>query len=194
MPTLNFPAIVPTRSTWGLRANTDMFTSPFTGTVQTIARPGARWVATLEFTGLSKARAAILDAFLASLDGQAGRFFLQPHHRPGTTALGVVNGAGQTGKTLAVSGYGAGIKIFSAGDFIEAGGELKMLTADATTNGSGQTTLQITPAWRSSPTNGGAVIGTNPTTTMMLASNDYSVTRLPGDLYETIAFDCMEAF
>ena len=67
-------------------------------------------------------------------------------------------------------------------------------TADATTNGSGQTTLQITPAWRSSPTNGGAVIGTNPTTTMMLASNDYSVTRLPGNLYESIVIDCVEAF
>lgn len=194
MPTLIFPAIVPTRATWGLKANVDTFKSPFTGTTQTIARPGSRWVATLEFSGLSKAQAAILDAFLASLDGQAGRFTLATLHRPGTALIGVVNGANQTGKTLAVSGYSAGVKIFSAGDFIEAGGELKMVTADATTNASGQATLAITPAWRNSPSNGGAVIGTAPTTTMMLASNDYSVTRLPGNLYEIIVVDCVEAF
>lgn len=194
MPTLTFPTIVPTRATWGLKANVDRFTSPFTGTTQTIARPGARWYATLEFTGLSKAKAAQFDAFLASLEGQAGRFYLTPLHRPGSTALGQVNGAGQTGRTLAVSGYAAATTIFRAGDFIEAGGELKMVTADATTNEVGQATLQVTPAWRVSPTSGGAVIGTNPATVMMLASNDYSVTRIPGDLYETIVVDCMEAF
>jgi hypothetical protein len=194
MATLSFPALTATRATWGLTANTDKFTSPFTGTTQTIARPGARWSAVLEFASLTKIQAGLLDAFLASLEGQAGRFYLHPHHRPGTQSAGVVNGAGQTGKTLAVSGYTPGNLIFRAGDFIEAGGELKMVTTAATANGSGLATLAITPAWRASPANGSAVAGTEPKATMMLASNAYAVTRVPGDLYDTIIVDCLEAF
>ena len=172
-----FPDILPSRATWGLQANTEKFTSPLNGATQTVGRPGTRWKATLEFSGLSCAQGALLDAFLASLNGQAGRFYLYPHHRPGTKGTGVVVAA--SGASLTVSGI-----TLATGDFVQAGDEFKIVIGSGT----------IAPPWRNAPAVDAPVIATEPKCKMMLSSDEYAVTRLPGDLYDNVTISCVEAF
>lgn len=101
MAIITFPAITPTRVTWGLKSLTETFTSPLNGATQTVGRPGARWRATLDFDNLSQDQGRELQAFLLAMDGMSNRVELHNHDRPGVGALPVlVNGAGQVGTSL----------------------------------------------------------------------------------------------
>lgn len=192
MAILTFPAIIPTRATWGLKSITEVFTSPLNGTVQTSGRPGSRWKVTLDFENMNLAQAAALDGWLAGMDGMANRTYVYPHHRPGTGVTATVNGANQVGSTLNINC--AANRAFAAGDFFTVNGELKMITAPTVANGSGQASLPFSPMLRASPISGSNVIFTQPTAQMMLAQNEYAVTRVPGPLYENISIALMEVF
>lgn len=192
MTIYTFPAITPSKATWGMKSNTEKFSSPMNGTVQTVSRPGSRWRASLEFSGMTLAQGATFDAFLASLDGMAGRFYLPPHHRLGTGAACTVNGASQTGRILTITA--AAGRAFAAGDYFSVNGEFKMVTVAATADGAGAINLQFSPALRAAPPNGATVTFAQPVTLMMLDSDEYSVVRVPGPLYETIVIACSEVF
>lgn len=195
MPTLAFPNLVPSAHTWGLRSNTQVFESPLTGSVQTLELPSPRWVATLRFAALNGADAALMRAFLASLRGRAGRFTLHDHTRErprGTATAALVNGAGQTGTSLAVDGMGAGSTLL-AGDYLSVNGELKMLTADATADGGGAATLAITPPLRSAPADNAVVTLIKPTATFMLDQDESTWTYINGGYYE-MTISCVEVF
>jgi hypothetical protein len=180
MAILTFPNMTPTKVSWKLRSNTEKFTSPLNSSTQTTARPGSRWKATIEFDDMTLERAAILDAWLASLDGMAGRFYLWPQHRPGTAGVGTVSAV--TAKTISVNGL-----TLAEGDFIEAGGELKMITSTGNPMG-------IAPPWRHQPNLGAVVNATRPQSVFMLESDEYGVTRIPGLMYENIVISCVEVF
>ena len=68
-----------------------------------------------------------------------------------------VDGAGQLGLTLNVTGATPSTTIGLAGDPFEVNGEYKILTSDATTDGSGDCSLEFEPALRQSPSNGATV-------------------------------------
>lgn len=372
MPSATFPTLVqaaPTTLEFGLVSNTQTFVSPLNGTVQTLEMPGARWRASFSFENLSDADAATLQAFLVTLRGQAGRFYLWNFARstprgagtaaPGTTNLlkyssfqsgfwnqsgtdpavntyvgtggvdgssyvqfrrtaatgycgpnltaasytstgtvtisvyvrvptGVtpcdlsfysgagapvvttiataatlaaqprdvwvrysatvtftvapsansfinpgtgttgqgfdlsaaqieagstltpyypttsaagtrpagpyVSGAGQTGATLYTGGWTASTTgVLKAGDFIGVNGELKMVTADATTDIFGNVTLSLEPPLRSSPANLATITTNKPTTTFMLTESTAKwVTRAP--IISDVTIDCVEMF
>lgn len=183
MTVLTFPTLsrAPSASRWGLVAQTQTFVSPFTGAAQTLSRPGDRWAATLEFASLSYADWRLLGQFVAQLRGQAGRFTFSPTWVAPRSALTVgtplVNGASQTGSTLAIDGATLSATIASKGDFFSFNDtssrkRLHMLTADATTNGSGQVTLAIAPPLRSSPADNAALDFSTPGAVFMLTSDD----------------------
>lgn len=145
MTTFAFPTLsrdAPQQADWGLKSNTQVFTSPLNGAVQTAELLGARWTGSFLWDILTEADAALLQAFLVKLRGQANRFTLFPYHRPvprGTIALsGVTLGAAvaQLLNTCTLNGCGAATTL-KAGDYIAVAGELKMVTADATANGGG---------------------------------------------------------
>lgn len=192
MAVLTFPAITPTRATWGLKSITEAFTSPLNGTTQTSGRPGSRWKVTLDFENMDLTQAATLDGWLAGMDGMANRTSIYPHHRPGTGATCTVSGAGQVGTNLQVQG--AASRVYQAGDFFSVNGELKMITVSTTAASSGLVTLSFSPMLRASPTSGANVVFTQPTAQMMLAQDEYAVTRVPGPLYENITIALMEVF
>ncbi|SMP71987.1 hypothetical protein [Noviherbaspirillum suwonense] len=192
MAILTFPSIIPTRATWGLKSITEAFTSPLNGTTQTSGRPGSRWKVTLEFESMNLSQGATLDGWLAGMDGMSNRTNIYPHHRPGTGATATVNGASQVGSTLNINC--AANRVFAAGDFFSVNGELKMITASTVANGTGQATLAFSPMLRASPTSGSNVVFTQPTVQMMLAQDEYGVTRVPGPLYENITISMMEVF
>lgn len=192
MAIITFPDIRPTVCTWGLRSNTESFTSPLNGAVQTAGRPGARWKATLEFGMLNLQQGRDLQAFLVAMDGMAGRCYLPNHDRPGAGANASVAGAGQVGTVLNVTG--AANRVYLAGDYFIVNGEYKMLTATVTANASGAAALSFGPMLRASPANGATVTFTNPTPLMMLDQSEFSMPRISGPRYSAVTVPLIEVF
>jgi hypothetical protein len=169
MTILTPPAVfnLPSRLTFAPVANTQSGgRSPFDGTEQTLRQPGERWGATLGWDGLTQAEWRPLMAFLAQLGGRAGRFTWSPPFPRRASGLGasgpIVAGAGQTGASLALSGWQASAQAFLAGDLLswtDAAGRrrLHMATADVTASGGGTCTVAIAPPLRSPPVNASAV-------------------------------------
>lgn len=181
---------------WSLMPNTQAFSSPLSGAVQTVELPGARWKASFMMENLNQADTALLMAFLAGLRGRAGRFLLYHFARPtprGTlSGSPLVMGAGQTGNALVIDGCAVAATLLT-GDLIGVNGELKILTADATANGSGQMTLAIEPPLRSSPADNALITLQRPTATFMLASDEIKASHEPGRI-ASFPIDCIEAW
>ena len=95
---------------------------------------------------------------------------------PVEAAAALVNGADQTGATLAVDGLQASkTDVFKAGDYFQVGtgssSRLHMVTADADSNASGEATLDIWPPLRSSPADNAAVTVSSPKGVFRLTEN-----------------------
>lgn len=217
MPTIDWPVdLTPSKATWGLQSNTETFTSPLSRAVQTVERPGARWKATLEFPHMGPEKRRKLEGFLAGLGGMAGRFFLWPHTAPvadiaavpsdATMVLDfvsqsyqvngniVVNGSLSNFKLLPTKYWPANTLVLKAGEYLEAGGELKMVTADAYSDGAGLATIPVAPAFRRPPVNLSVVTLSKPKTTMMLGSDEYAVPVVPGFISDTVVISAVEVF
>lgn len=101
---------------------------------------------------------------LAQLDND----FLYPppdYAGPSTGYAGpppLVAGANQTGSTLVCDGVTPSTPILRAGDWLEVGGELKLVTADAVSDATGVVTFAIRPALRASPTDNASAAITEP--------------------------------
>jgi len=126
--------------------------------------------------------AASVKAFLADLQGQYGTFlygdpdYLAVGARGSLGGTPLVNGAGQTGNTLAIDGASLSVTNWiRKGDYFQLGtgtsARLYMITEDANSNGSGEVTLTFQPALRSSPADNQAVTITGAKGLMRLASN-----------------------
>ena len=168
-----------TSAQFGLRSNTQTFASPLTGKIQVVELTGSRWYGTFTLPPLSKADAGAWIAFLTKLRGQAHSFFaFDPARKTPQGSVGgtpLVNGASQTGNTLITDGWSNSTLVLKAGDYITVAGTqnaLYMVTADATTNGSGQVTLTIEPPIRNSPENNAGITTTNPSCVMRLTGGD----------------------
>jgi len=199
MTTLTWPTFVratPRALDWSLVANTQSFTSPLSGSVQTVEMPGAKWKASFQLENLSEADAATFQAFLVQLRGKAGRFSLYNFARsePRGTQRGapLVKGASQTGTTLAIDGCTVGATLL-AGDYFAVNGELKMVVADATADGSGNMTLSFEPPLRSSPADNAPLTLVQPTATFMLLSDESKWNTQPGR-FSTFPVDCVEVW
>lgn len=139
--------------------------NPFTGRRETFEWGGI-WTFEVALKTMRRADAAAWFAFLTALKGPAGSFLaaLPGHAGPLGVATGtpVVDGAGQTGGTLATTGWTAGVTgILLAGTMFSLGSgastHLYRLLQDANSDGSGDATLQIWPNLRDSPGNGDAL-------------------------------------
>ncbi len=73
----------PNKVEWSLATATQTFESPLTGAVSTHELSGTRWTVRLTYSSLAKAEARILQGFLFSRRGAAGRFkFYVPGAEP----------------------------------------------------------------------------------------------------------------
>jgi hypothetical protein len=174
MTILAFPPDIlgPTAMQFSLRGNTQSGgRSPFDGTEQTLELPGAAWVATLTFR-LSAGeqpphggQAQVLEGFLASLRGRAGRFTWAPPRRrrgvaqtiAGGQATRYVNGASQSGNAIVTGGWPASTaNLYLPGDTIgwldpTGRAQMHMVTAAASSTDAGVCTVAISPPIRRSP-------------------------------------------
>ncbi len=188
---------------WRKLSNTQVFDSPLTRSVQTLALPGARWACTAIWQNLPPEDSARARAFLYSLRGRAGRFTLHNFARPGPrgTAAGtpLVSGSAQTGATLITDGWAVGATLL-AGDFVGIGSgaaaELRVVIADATANGSGVMSITFDEPLRASPADNAAIVTRAPTCVMRLTGDDIesSFKRSVLGPLETFTLDCVETW
>ena len=161
-------------------------TSPFNFKQQVYQYPGQRWEADIALPPIERLDAEQWVSFLMKLYGQKGTFLLgdplggtargSASSAPGTP---VVNGASQTGGTLAIDGLPASATGYlKAGDYIQLGSaataQLYKVLNDEDSNGSGEATLDIWPNLRSSPSDGSTVVVANAKGVFRLASNETS--------------------
>jgi len=183
MITVDFPTLTrsaPGSMAWGLRSRSLVAQSPISGTTQTLEQAGsARWTCTATYQSLDSADAAILEAWLAALRGLSGRARIPRWDRPlprgtargsaltvGATAAGAV--------TLSIDGLAAGATLL-AGDVVQIGTQLLMVTASATASAGGAiAALAVTPPVRSAS-------GDNTTVTLEACR---AVMRLADDGYQ----------
>ena len=176
---------------FGLRANTAVFPSPLSNTIQTFELPGAQWQVTYELVRLTVAAAGEWKAFLTNLMGSAGRFNafdpsqLSPegaYDSGSDTPL--VNGASQTGKTLATKGWrNTGTDLLLPGDAfevtIDSTKRLYMVTANGSSDGGGLMTIAITPPLAGSPADSAALTFATPKVEMMLVDDGQALWSIP---------------
>jgi hypothetical protein len=188
MSILAFPAILaPSGVSWRLRALIQTHESPFDGSAQTLALPGARWGASVVWQSLRPAQARVMEAFLAQMAGRAGRFTFGPPHGPRQavgTGAPVVNGTGQVGDLLSIRGWVADAQAFLVGDwlsFLDDVGRrrLHQVTADAVADGDGIASVQIAPPLRRSPPDGAPVEITAPLGVFKLAEDAPAISVRP---------------
>ena len=203
--TPSYPLTLPTTTgiktqNFSLSRSVAMSISPFTGQQQVYQHPAELWGAAVALPPMLKAKAAIWIAFLLSLRGQRGTFKLGDQDRKtiqgATTGTVLVNGAAQTGNSIALEGLGATVtNAFLAGDYIQINSYLYMVTENATSNGAGEADVKIEPALRTGiePINDDTtVIYTNTTTLMRLDSNETGWDTDEVSKYG-ISFACSEA-
>jgi hypothetical protein len=195
---VTFPiGIYAANENWNNLANTQSFVSPLNRKEQTATLAGSQWRAQLPFVNLSKADGRGLRAFIMSLRGKAGTAFVIPYDA--RTPLGTpsgsptVNGANQTGGTLITANWANSTTVLKAGDYFEVNGELKLMTADAITNGSGAVTLEFAPDLHTAPPNSDPIVYTNPSCTMRLVNDSQASWQLTQDKYYMINLDFIEA-
>lgn len=149
-----------------------------------------RWAMTFGYTYLNRATMMQFYAFLIGNRGQADTFttILPGHTAPqGSWAGSPVVGAGaQTGTSIALSGFTASQPgVAKAGDFLKFAGHNKvyMVTADASSSGSGTATLSIQPALLQSPSAGESITVANVPFTVALASDSLDGSIQAGPIY-----------
>ncbi len=194
MPILTFPNVVPSAESWVPVFNTQSFESDLNGIMQTAELPGAKWSASLTFTNLNKSEIKALRGFLVALRGRAGRFYLSPTDSASSlTPVGSVNGASQTGGTLVTDGWGINSTVLQAGDWFGVNDELKMLSEDAVTDGSGNCTLIFSPNLNDSPPNSDPLTVNRPACVMRLVNDSQAQFQLSQANVYSVTFDCIEA-
>ena len=183
---------------FGLENNNQVFESPLSNSIQVTELTGARWYATFNLPPMKKANALEYIGFLQRLQGRVHSFSgYDPNHRsPSGTIAGstlLVNGASQTGTSLVLDGGANSTLVLKAGDFFSVNSELKMVTADATTDGSGDVTVNFVPSLRASPSNDASITTTNPVCTMKLTGDSTTYSINTSSIYG-ISFSGIEVF
>ena len=183
---------------FGLQNNNQVFESPLSNSIQVSELTGARWYATFNLPPMKKDNALEYIGFLQRLQGRVHSFFgYDANHRsPSGTIAGstlLVNGADQTGTSLILDGGANSTLVLKAGDFFSVNNELKMVTANATTDGSGDVTVNFVPSLRSSPSNDATITTTNPVCTMKLTGDITTYSINTSSIYG-ISFSGVEVF
>jgi len=161
---------------------TAMTMSPFTYKQQVVVHPGQRWEAEITLPPMKRSDAEAWVGWLLSLRGRSGTFLLgdplatSPIGNGGGATIRV-DGADQTGSTLAVDGATPNQGTWlAAGDYIQLGSgassQLYKVTQDASSDSLGNATLEIWPELRSTPANNAVVTVDAPKGLFRLSTNE----------------------
>lgn len=182
--------------TRSLRAAVAVVASPFTLQQQVQDWGGRAWAFDIAMPPFSGAEARAMSAFFDVVAPTRRAFlFADPTLHQQVIGVPVVDGAGQTGSTLAVRGLLASFPALAAGDFFSLGTGLDTrfyrVTADASADATGRATLSIAPPLRSSPANGAPVNVTAPQ--VLLRLTDEVPSSIGAARIHRFAFSAVEA-
>ena len=173
----------PINTTFRIRRVIGQSQSPFTGETQTFRHQGEWWEAEVTLPPMTHANAREWVAKLVSMRGVFGTMLLgdwDGRIAQGTASSSagtpLVKGANQAGNTLLIDGATANqTGYLKAGDYIQLGtgisSRLHMVVTDANTDGSGNASLDIEPALRTSPLDNLAITVANTKGVFRLVSN-----------------------
>jgi hypothetical protein len=137
---------------------------------------------------------------MASLRGAAGRFYAGDlsHQVPSgyATGAGTVSGANQVGISVVTHWTGVANQAnwFLPGDYVEIGGELKVVTAAVSITSGNLATIAFEPPLRTSPTNGSTIYFVAPTATFRLNDDKQDIANIDPDRHPTITIAATEVF
>ena len=175
-----FPNIGFTSMTMRLRSATAISQSPFTYDQQVYQHQGVRWEAEVTLPPMKRAEAKQLEAFFASLRGQANTFTLgNPLHN--TTATGSIVSGTAGAETVTGTLTGA-----VAGDYFEVGSALYIITDIDVAS------FDIMPPLRTAISSSTPLDFTLPKGTWRLATNEIGWNINQAGLYG-FTFACVEA-
>lgn len=175
-----------------------MASSPWSGSQQVQLNQGQLWGFSVTYPPMSDDQARDWAGVLAQLNGRFGTFlFGDPRWKsPRGTWAGtpVVDGAGQSGQTVAMRGFSVGASV-RAGDYFQHGtgsaAKLHRVTKDGTADGAGEIQMEIWPRLRISPSDGDTLITAVPQGVFRLASPIVSRSWEP--FRHGFSFDMIEA-
>jgi len=157
----------------------------------------ALWVMSFPLRPTKTATARDWLSFLAQASKAGNTFTITPPGYVKKFAYGgsqiQVQGGSQTGLTLLCDGPSSLQPVLVAGEYFEVNGELKIATADATAEVSGDVTFNFEPALRSAPADNANVEVNAPTAIMRLVSQEAAWAISLGDFYE-MTIDAIEHF
>jgi hypothetical protein len=141
-------------------------------------RGGHRWMLEIDFPPMTRSEFAPIYAFAVKQRGQYETFTYYPPtvSSPQGTATGtpLVNGAQSAGdNTIVTDGWSNSITCLKAGDYLKFSGHTKvyMVVEDATSDGSGNSTLTIEPPLTSSVADDEAITVSNVPFTVRFAED-----------------------
>jgi hypothetical protein len=154
-------------------------------------RGGHRWAFDVNFPPMNRSEFAPVYAFCIAQRGQFETFTFVPPvvSDPQGTATGtpLVNGAQSAGdNTIVTDGWSNSITCLKAGDFVKFAGHNKvyMVTADATSDGSGNSTLTIEPPLLADVADDESITVADVPFTVALVSDMQEFAAGPPNLYE----------
>ena len=174
-------AITPnSASVWQIDGDRE-FRSPLSGTVRTEEVHPPFWGLSLGFVNLTAEQGQELEAFLWKV-GRRNRalvpmFDYQRQGDGGGTPR--VLGGSQTGLTLLTDGWPLSTTVLKAGDRFGVADQVFAVTADATSNGSGQATLQLANRIRTAPADNATLEIDQPVVRCIL-KNKFGMNTVPG--------------
>jgi len=177
--------------------------SPFTFSGQAHAYAGKAWQADITLPPMKRTNAEQWIAFLLSLKGQLGTFYLGDPRA--CTPLGsardadtiLVNGALSSGDTINIDSAPASrTDYLKAGDYMQIGAgtsrQLFKVLTDVDTNGSGQATVDVWPNVRTTISNNSAVTVQSAKGIFRLITNEQAFSINEASIYG-ITFGAIEA-
>jgi len=177
--------------------------SPFTFSGQAHAYAGKAWQADITLPPMKRTNAEQWIAFLLSLKGQLGTFYLGDPRA--CTPLGsardadtiLVNGALSSGDTINIDSAPASrTDYLKAGDYMQIGTgtsrQLFKVLTDVDTNGSGQATVDVWPNVRTTIANNSAVTVQSAKGIFRLITNEQAFSINEASIYG-ITFGAIEA-
>jgi hypothetical protein len=154
-------------------------------------RGGQRWAFEVNYPPMTRAEFAPVYAFCIAQRGQYETFTFVPPvvSDPQGTATGtpLVNGAQSAGdNTIVTDGWSNSITALKAGDFLKFSGHNKvyMVTADATSDGSGNATLTIEPPLMADVSDNEALTVGDVPFTVSLVNDTQEFSAGPPNIYE----------
>lgn len=196
MATITFPTSpAPQSMTWRLVQPAQQNVSGWTGARQVLASGRGWWECSLSLPPIvGETSVNAWRAFMAQARGAVNDFRIPVNEieQSSATATPLVNGGGQTGRSISTDGWPVSTTVLKAGQFVTISGQLLQLTADVTSNASGQATISFEPSIRYPTTDNIAIEFKNPYALMYFVEDpSYSVE--PGLVY-SMSFNLRESF